>query len=238
MRRTPSHPAISAPCRCPAGQQVRAPPNVALAGGGARCSRSTEAASAVSAATGGFGTPREAELEPFHSRGGWRTAINGEVAAPGAAGDVLGMGVRSDDVDEPAGDQARREESADDLAAGAGAYRVRCAGEEAGPSSPARVGTKTMRSGAMPQPSRRSAVAPKVLQERPGPSSTITKVPEWATRRSRSRRETRRVRRNGWPPGRKVSAGQWRQAATAAARLVPMLRRPMTSGASARTVAA
>ena len=28
----------------------------------------------------------------------------------------------------------------------------------------------------------------------------MTKVPEWATRRSRSRGETRRVRRNGWPP--------------------------------------
>ena len=88
-----------------------------------------------------------------------------------------------------------------------------------------------MRSGLTPRSSRRSATQPNELPDRPGPSSTMANGPSWAESRARSAAEGRSRRANGGPVGLNVTAARAPVAAAAtAARPVPMLRRPITSG--------
>ncbi len=88
----------------------------------------------------------------------------------------------------------------------------------------------------MPRLPSRSAAALKELPDRPGPSSATRNAPLCAARIRFSSRDARIVLANGSPVGLKVSgAGEPVAAATAAARLVPMLRSPTTSGGWSQT---
>src|SRR4051812_28542799 len=117
--------------------------------------------------------------------------------------------------------------------------RWRCCGFAQGPGSPPWLGMNTICDGATPTASKALAADAKELPERPGPSSTTSAAVASADLSSTVRRGDRAVwRSKGSPDGRKVwtMLSLVRPAATAAARLVPIERKPRTrTGRTLRT---